>query len=124
LTTAPAAAAAAATAADRKRRHRRRDDDAMETDVRARGGSQARWKGDGEKTHVGPLLPRTRPPLVFSLIFCSVWVLGGAESCPPKVAAKRQGGSYTLSSSGNSPARLLLGDPILPQPQAFACTRG
>jgi len=48
--------------------------------------------------------------------FFSLRVLGGAESCAPKVAANREG-SYTLSSSGNSPARLLLGDTILASPR-------
>ena len=119
LTTAPAAAAAAA---DRKRRHRRGDDDAMETDG-ARGGSEARWEGDGEKTHVGPLLPRTRPPLVFSLIF--LLPVGAGWRGELRAEGRGQEGgraTYTLSSLGNSPVRLLLvGDPIVVQHQAFAC---
>ena len=56
---------------------------------RSKGGEEGRrWEGDGVKTHVGPLLPRTLfLPSSSPSIFAPG--AGGAESCAPKVADER-----------------------------------
>jgi hypothetical protein len=87
--------APAAAAADRKTRHTRRDD-AMDTD-RAEGRERGAMGGRrGEDSCRTPPSSHASSPRLLAHV-CSPWVLGGAESCAPKVAATRRSYVHTIT---------------------------